>query len=68
MTLAIFNRYVDLVTAESKTATSSGRHGRTHAGAKEKALISLLKARKNPNRGKHAKVAGRHAKPARAFF
>ena len=66
MTLATFNRYVDLVTEESKTRPLSGKHGRTHAGARETAIMSLLRG--NRKRGKHAKVAGRHARPPRAFF
>ena len=68
MTLAIFNRYVDRVTAESKTAPLSGRLGARHAGARELLIISLMKSRKKSSKGKHAKVAGRHAKPPRAFF
>ena len=67
MTLAIFNRYVDNVTAESKTALLFGRHGARHVGSKELMIVSLLRHNKS-KRGKHAKVAGRHARPARAFF
>jgi hypothetical protein len=65
MTLATFNRFVDRATAESKTEQSSGRLGARHAGARESMFISLMQKSK---RGKYAKVAGRHARPARAFF
>ena len=68
MTLATFNHYVDRATAGSKTAPSSGRHGARHAGARELSIISMLKSAKKSSRGKHAKLAGRHARPARAFF
>lgn len=66
MTLATFNRYVDHVTAGSKTEPSLGRLGARHAGARELALMSIVRA--SNKRGKHAKVAGRHARPTRAFF
>jgi hypothetical protein len=66
MTLATFNRYVDRVTDASKTAPLSGRHGVRHAGAREASIVSLLRGK--TKRGKHAKVAGRHARPTRAFF
>jgi len=65
MTLAIFNRYVDRATGVNKTGRLSGRRGSRHAGAKELSIISLIRKSK---RGKHAKVAGRHARPIRAFF
>jgi hypothetical protein len=65
MTLAIFNRYVDRATAGSRTGLSSGKLGSRHAGTRELFIISLMK---KSTRGKHAKVAGRHARPARAFF
>lgn len=65
MTLATFNRYVDHVTEESKTEPLSGKPGSRHAGARELLIISLMRKSK---RGKHAKVAGRHARPPRAFF
>lgn len=67
MTLATFNRYVDNATDASRIGLSSGRHGARHVGARESMLISLLRLRKT-KRGKHAKVAGRHARPDRAFF
>ena len=67
MTLATFNRYVDNVTDVSKTALSSGRLGARHVGSKELMIVSLLRLNKS-KRGKHAKVAGKHARPARAFF
>ena len=47
MTLATFNRYVDRVMDGSKTAPLSGKHGRTHAGAREK-LIGPLTIQKKP--------------------
>ncbi len=65
MTLVTFNRFVDRATAESKTAPLSGRPGARHAGARELTIVSLMHKSK---RGKHAKVAGRHARPPRAFF
>lgn len=65
MTLAIFNRYVDRATEENKTNKLSGRLGARHAGARELSILSLMHKGK---RGKHAKVAGRHARPIRAFF
>jgi hypothetical protein len=68
MTLATYNHYVDRATAESKTGLLSGRHGARHAGARELSIISLMKSRKKSSKGKHAKVAGKHAKPPRAFF
>jgi hypothetical protein len=68
MTLATYNHYVDRATEESKTEQLSGRHGGRHAGAREISIISLMKSRKKSSKGKHAKVAGRHARPARSFF
>lgn len=68
MTLAIFNRYVDRATDVNRTGLSSGRHGARHAGPKELTIISLMKSGKKTTKGKHAKVAGRHARPIRAFF
>jgi hypothetical protein len=68
MTLATFNHYVDRATAGSKTAPLLGRLGGRHAGARELLIISLMKSRKKTIKGKHAKVAGRHARPPRAFF
>jgi hypothetical protein len=65
MTLATFNHYVDRATAGSRTGLSSGKPGSRHAGARELLIISLMHKAK---RGKHAKVAGRHARPARSFF
>ncbi len=63
MTLATFNRYVDRVTAESKTALLSGRHGARHAGAKEPALISIMKDLMHSNStAKHAKQKARYGK------
>ena len=67
MTLATYTRCVDNVTGVNKTVLLYGRHGARHVGAKESALISLLRAGRT-KRGKHGKVAGRHAKPPRAFF
>lgn len=66
MTLATFNRYVDRATAGSRTAPLSGRLGARHVGAREALIISLLRGKSK--KGKHAKVAGRHARPPRAFF
>jgi hypothetical protein len=65
MTLAIFNRYVDRATGVNRTGLSSGKPGSRHAGTRELLIISLTK---KSSRGKHAKVAGRHARPHRAFF
>jgi hypothetical protein len=63
MTLATFNRYVDHVTAESKTALLSGRHGARHAGAREPGLISIMKDLMHSNTlGKHAKQKARYGK------
>lgn len=67
MTLATFNHYVDNATAGNKTGLLSGRHGARHVGSKELMIVSLLRLT-NRKRGKHGKVAGRHARPARAFF
>jgi hypothetical protein len=67
MTLATYNHYVDSATGVSKTGLSYGRLGARHAGAKESKLISLLKLGRT-KRGKHGRVAGRHAMPPRAFF
>lgn len=68
MILVTYNQCVDLATGVSRTGLLSGRLGARHVGAKEATLISLLRAAKTSKRGKHAKVAGRHARPARAFF
>lgn len=68
MTLATFNHYVDRATEGSRTAPSSGRLGARHAGPRELLIISVMKSRKKTIKGKHAKVAGRHARPARSFF
>ena len=68
MTLAIFNRYVDRATEENRTAKLSGRHGARHAGVRELAVLSLIHSAGRKKKGKHAKVAGRHARPARSFF
>jgi hypothetical protein len=68
MTLAIFNRYVDRATEENKTGRLSGRHGARHAGVRELAVLSLIHSLRTGKKGKHAKVAGRHARPARSFF
>jgi hypothetical protein len=68
MTLAIFNRYVDRATDASRTGLSSGRLGARHAGARELSLVSLLKSTKKTTKGKHRKVAGKHARPIRSFF
>jgi hypothetical protein len=67
MTLATYNQCVDNVTGVSKTVPLYDRLGARHAGAKESAVISLLRAGRT-KRGKHANVAGRHARPPRAFF
>jgi hypothetical protein len=68
MTLAIFNRYVDRATAGNRTGLSSGRLGARHAGHRELSIISLLKSTKKTTKGKHRKVAGKHAGPIRSFF
>jgi hypothetical protein len=68
MTLAIFNRYVDRATAGNRTGLSSGKLGARHAGARELSLVSLIKSRKKTTKGKHGKVAGKHAGPIRSFF
>ena len=68
MTLATFNHYVDRATEENRTGRLSGRHGARHAGARELVIVSLIQSARKTKRGKHAKVAGRHARPARAFF
>lgn len=68
MTLATFNLCVDNATAVNKTASSSDRHGARHAGARELTILSLIQSARKTKRGKHGKVAGRHAKPPRAFF
>jgi hypothetical protein len=68
MTLATFNQCVDSATGVNKTGLSFARHGARHAGPRELSIISLIKSRKKSSKGKHAKLAGRHARPARAFF
>ena len=68
MTLATYNQCVDRVMGVNRTGLSLGRLGARHAGAKESNIISLIKFANKTKRGKHAKVAGRHARPTRAFF
>jgi hypothetical protein len=75
MTLAIFNRYVDNATDVSKTAPWSGQLGqvlggkaRGRRGDIKVPLWKEILRHKSKGGGKHAKVAGRHAAPPRAFF
>lgn len=68
MTLVTYNLCVDRATGVNRTGLSLGRLGARHAGVKESSIISLIKSARKTKRGKHGKVAGRHARPARAFF
>jgi hypothetical protein len=56
MTLATYNQCVDNVTGVSKTVLLYGRLGARHVGAREAAVISIMKDLL------HTKTAGKHAK------
>jgi hypothetical protein len=63
MTLATYNLCVDHVTDVNKTAPLSGRHGARHAGARELAVVTLIKiASGSQLQGKHAKQKARYGK------
>lgn len=70
MTSVICNLCAGVVMGASKTAHSPESPISRHAGNKE-TLSTWLRAMTRPtkaSKGRRAKVAGRHAKPARAFF
>ena len=69
MTLAICNLCAAHVTGVSKTGSLLGQPGGRHAGNVETLPQALWRqALKGRKKGRHAKIAGRHAKPPRAFF
>ena len=69
MTLVTCNLCAGLVTGERRIGSSFGLPGARHAGKVETLPQALWKiALKGRKKGRHAKLAGRHAKPPRAFF